>query len=221
MLRLDHIFVCCSEGAPEAQALLDAGLVEGTPNTHPGQGTANRRFFFENGFLELLWVHDENEARSALTAPTRLWERWAGRRDDTSPFGLCFSSPDGVESLPFGTRTYAPEYLPEGRSILFAESMPLTEPEVLVLSWPVTDLARGPQVTTHALGLRTIRSVSVGLPQPTAISTPLRALINAGLVKTHQSSDAELVIAFDSRQDVRITISDLSVTLIGSAEPGN
>ena len=53
--------------------LLAAGLAEGSPNTHPGQGTANRRFFFESGFLELLYVHDELEAQSDLSAPTQLW----------------------------------------------------------------------------------------------------------------------------------------------------
>lgn len=73
--HLHHIFVCTAVGAPEAKDLPDAGLVEGSPNTHPGQGTANRRFFFESGFLELLWVHDEREARSTFTTPTHLWDR--------------------------------------------------------------------------------------------------------------------------------------------------
>lgn len=50
------------------------GLTEGTSNSHPEQGTANRRFFFPNAMLELLWVHDEHEAQSPLVAPTRLWE---------------------------------------------------------------------------------------------------------------------------------------------------
>jgi hypothetical protein len=43
----------CSKGAPEAEALLRVGLREGAGNTHPGQGTACRRFFFENAYLEL------------------------------------------------------------------------------------------------------------------------------------------------------------------------
>jgi hypothetical protein len=28
---------------------------EDSSNTHPGQGTANRQFFFNNAYLELLW----------------------------------------------------------------------------------------------------------------------------------------------------------------------
>ncbi len=63
--ELDHFFICTDVGAPAAAALMALGFVEGAPNTHPGQGTANRRFFFDNAMLELLWVHDEAEAGSS------------------------------------------------------------------------------------------------------------------------------------------------------------
>ena len=78
-LLLDHVFVLCAEGAPEAEALTRLGFREGSGNTHPGQGTACRRFFFEHLYLELLWVHDAAEARSAVSLPTRLFERWSLR----------------------------------------------------------------------------------------------------------------------------------------------
>jgi hypothetical protein len=71
-VELDRAFVCTALDAPEADLLVAFGLAEGTPNTHPGQGTANRRFYFRNAMLELVWVRDEREARSPLVAPTRL-----------------------------------------------------------------------------------------------------------------------------------------------------
>ena len=71
-VELDHVFVCVAPDAPEADLLVAFGLLEGTPNTHPGQGTANRRFYFRNAMLELVWVRDEDEAQSPLIAPTRL-----------------------------------------------------------------------------------------------------------------------------------------------------
>jgi len=77
--ELDHVFICVSEGAPESDLLVEFGLSEGARNVHPGQGTSNRRFFFHNAMLELLWVANPDEARSGLTRPTRLWERWDGR----------------------------------------------------------------------------------------------------------------------------------------------
>jgi hypothetical protein len=215
-LQLDHLFVCTSAGAPEAQALLDAGLVEGSPNTHPGQGTANRRFFFNSGFLELLWVRDEGEARSALTAPTRLWERWAERGKSSNPFGICFSSPRGAESiLPFASWEYRPRYLPEEHTILFADTSPLSEPELFALSWPQVQASPTTQPRTHPLGLREMRSVSVGLSDPASISGPLSAARDAGLVKVHRSAAPELMIEFTSQQEVQLSVPALALTMVG------
>ena len=78
-MELDHLFVMTAAGAPEADALAAHGFVEGAPNRHPGQGTANRRFFFGNAFLEFLWVEDEAEAQGDVVARTRLFDRWQGR----------------------------------------------------------------------------------------------------------------------------------------------
>jgi len=215
-LHLHHIFVCTSAGAPEAEALLDAGLVEGSPNTHQGQGTANRRFFFENGFLELLWVHDEQEAQSALTAPTNLWERWAECGRTANPFGLCFSSIQGVDPiLPFDSWAYRPPYLSEGRCILFADKMPLSEPEVFVLSWPQGQLSPKAEPTSHPLGLCAMQSVSIGVPDPSSISDTLSRIRDAGLVKIHRSIAPELVVEFTSRKEIQYGVPALGIFLGG------
>jgi hypothetical protein len=93
--ELDHLFILTDIGAYEAESLVSFGLVEGTSNTHLGQGTTNRRFFFHNAMLELLWVHDPEEAMSELISPTRLWERWTNRNDRVCPFGICLRSATG------------------------------------------------------------------------------------------------------------------------------
>ena len=86
--EIDHVYVCCSVGAPEAEAVRGLGLREGSPNSHPGQGTACRRFFFDNAYLELLWINDRQEAQSEAVRPTRLWERWCHRGETACPFGI-------------------------------------------------------------------------------------------------------------------------------------
>jgi hypothetical protein len=75
-LVLDHLILLCATGAPEAEALVDLALTEGPSSTHPAQGTANRRFFFQNAYPEPVWINDELEARSEMTRRTQLWERW-------------------------------------------------------------------------------------------------------------------------------------------------
>ena len=215
-LSIDHIFVCAAFGAPEAQALLDAGFVEGSANIHPGQGTSNRRFFFEHGFLELLWVHDEDEARSALTAQTRLWQRWSQRGQQANPFGICFSSPSSsVQPLPFKTSPYQPAYLPRDKCIYFADSVALSEPELFALSWPQLPAFAAAQPKAHRSSLKAMRAVSVGLVDVDNLSAPVRAARDAGLVRIHQSSTPELLIEFSSAKPVDLHLAALGITLLG------
>src|SRR4051812_22018297 len=112
MLELDHVFVCTEPGAPEGDEVVRFGVSEGRSWSHPGQGTANRCFFFHNAMLELLWVHDAAEARSDATRKTRLFERWLDRREGSCPFGVCFRSSDISEAAPFAGWHYRPRYLP-------------------------------------------------------------------------------------------------------------
>jgi hypothetical protein len=46
--EFDHAFICVSVGGDEASALTALGLNEREPSSHPGHGTACRRFFFAN-----------------------------------------------------------------------------------------------------------------------------------------------------------------------------
>jgi hypothetical protein len=85
---LDHVALCCSVGAPAAVALVELGLREGRPNVHYGQGTACRRFFFTNAYLELVWVSEPEMAQSPAVRRTRLWDCWRWRATGASPFGI-------------------------------------------------------------------------------------------------------------------------------------
>ncbi|HEY1057692.1 MAG TPA: VOC family protein [Limnobacter sp.] len=213
---LDHVMVCTDAGAPELNALLEAGFREGSSNVHPGQGTANRRVFFEHGFLECLWVHSVNEATSPKTQRTQLWERWAGRKSGANPFGLCFapasSAPDG---LPFEYCLYQPDYLPTEKSIYFAQDNPLHEPLLFALSWPQIASANALQPTTHALAFQGMQTVSVGLVDASSLSPPLFAAVQAGLVRVHAAPQPELVIEFTAMQAVECRLPALGLVMVG------
>jgi hypothetical protein len=77
---LDHLILLCSEGAPEADEHVRLGLTEGSRNTHPGQGTANRRFFFDNAYLEFVWLSNLAELESEPARRLGFLERWLGGR---------------------------------------------------------------------------------------------------------------------------------------------
>jgi hypothetical protein len=96
--NVDHVFVCTTPRAKGAELLIRAGLVEGTPNHHPGQGTACRRFFFSNAMLELIWLENEAEARSEQTRVTKLWERFTAGKT-ASPFSVILRPAAGTEPV--------------------------------------------------------------------------------------------------------------------------
>jgi hypothetical protein len=167
-IELDHVFICTAAGAPEAERLIEFGLTEGSPNRHPGQGTANRRFFFQNAFLELLWVEDPAEAQNELVRRTGLWERWSRRGRGASPFGVGFRpGPETGKPVPFPTWEYRPPYLPEPLAIhMAANSDVATEPLLFYLAFgrrPNPDDSARRQPRDHAAGLRTITGVRVGV----------------------------------------------------------
>ena len=209
-LALDHAFIMCSSGAPEGDSLVERGFLEGSRNVHPGQGTANRRFFFENFMLELIWVEDPAEANSERTRRTRLWERWAGRDKGLSPFGIIFSAAGADASpAPFPTWAYRPAYLPPDMTIDIAEGTRLDEPELYYIPSMRRDRPRD-EPTEHALPIRRILGVEVGLSGIDGVSTPLRAARTAGLLSFVESQDPMLEIRYASESG---EIVDLKPTL--------
>ncbi len=183
-VELDHMFICTEVGAPEADQFVAFGLAEGSSNVHPGQGTANRRFFFHNAMLELLWVRDEREARSPPITPTQLWERWRYRRSTGySPFGVCLrpSTRHALTepaALPFATWEYPPPYLPPESHIDVATGTAAREPLVFATPYgerPDAFLDEGPQPLVHPMGVVEITGLRITLPTGKPMSGVVRA----------------------------------------------
>jgi hypothetical protein len=168
-VELDHLFICTAAGAPEAARLVEFGLLEGSPNIHPGQGTANRRFFFENALLELLWVADPAEAQAEGPARRmRLWERWSRRAAGACPFGVCFR-PSAVATGEafFPAWEYRPAYLPAPLAIHVGMNSEIVgEPLVFYLPFGRRPDPHDPdparrQPRDHPAGMRAITSVTL------------------------------------------------------------
>jgi hypothetical protein len=201
-LALDHVLVCAPVGAPHSDKLLEAGFLEGSPNRHLGQGTANRRFFFDNAFLEFIWVENEQEAHSALVQPTRLWERWRWRETGASPFGICLRVTDG-NTPPFETFDYRPPYIPEGASIQVASDTLPGEPMLFIntLSVPPTELSGDArQPLEHSNGARELSHLHLGAPDAAGISAALLRVSRCGFVTAGHSREHILEISFDARR---------------------
>ena len=113
----DHIFIFTNDQGKIADQLVEFGLTEGSSRVHAGQGTSNRKFYFENFFLEILWVHDETEINSELIKPIGLWQRAYYQSSDFSPFGLCIVNTNETNNLFENAHKYQPSYFPDGMVI--------------------------------------------------------------------------------------------------------
>jgi hypothetical protein len=203
MFEIDHVFVCTAVDAPEAERLKALGLTEGKPNAHPGQGTACRRFCFENAYLELLWVHARAEAQSDQSRPTRLWERWSERAVGACPFGICVRPGKGQpDKLPFRAWDYRPSYLPlPFRISVAANSELMREPMIFYMAFgrrPDDYPADRQQPLKHAAGFREITRVSLSSPNVAGLSPEVQALIDARIVEFRPGDNHYLEVGFDS-----------------------
>jgi len=201
--ELDHFFICTSVGAPVAERLIEFGLTEGAPNRHPGQGTANRRFFFANAFLELVWVDNPAEAQSPLVRRTGLWERWSQRGHGSSPFGICLR-PVGQPSdqVPFEAWEYRPPYLPAPLCIqMSTRSEVHVEPLLFYIAFGRRADSYEPsrrQPLAHAAGLRAITRLRVSMQSTPSVPAELVAVEQQCRCLSFASADEDLMeVGFD------------------------
>jgi hypothetical protein len=119
-MELDHVFVLIAPGGPELAYLHGLGLTETYRRRHPGQGTENICFCFDNIFLECLWITNPADATSAPIARTGLYERSQWRAAGTSPFGLAWRDSPATPAIEIPTWPFQPPYLPPGMTIAVA-----------------------------------------------------------------------------------------------------
>jgi hypothetical protein len=130
---VDHFFVLTDSASAAAARLIEFGLAEGSGNTHPGQGTANRRFFFPDTMFELLYLRDAAEAADGPGARLRFTDRLFDR--NASPFGFIVRMLDRSTDGAFSGWYYQPHYLSPEHSFLVGENSDCLE-EPLCICMP-------------------------------------------------------------------------------------
>ncbi len=206
-MELDHIFIFTHHAEQVASTLQSFGLSEGTANVHPGQGTACRRFFFQNAYIELAWVINIDEIKKPVIERTKLWERSQYSLTHVCPFGLCFRTnqqPEQAVNLIFedGWRYYS-IYLPEGQfaNIASNEDFPA---EPMLFEMPFFGLApkdyplEKKQSLTHATGFHQLTKVSLALPPPiNDFSVAFRKVLQEGAIQVSVGETYSATLEFD------------------------
>jgi hypothetical protein len=152
--------------------------------------------------LELLWVADPAEAQSEQTRGVRLSDRCERQSAEVCPFGIVFR-PAGETAVaaPFPTWDYSPDYLPPGLVMLIADGTTPYEPELIYLPFLNRGRPRSNEPLWHALPIRRIRSVSIGVTRIAQLSNASRAAQNARLLSYFDSPAPVMEIMFEGNED--------------------
>lgn len=211
-MKADHIFIFAESGKV-ADKLVEFGLVEGSSRIHTGQGTINRKFYFENFFLEILWVHNEKEIKSDLVRPIGLWERADHKRNEFSPFGLCIVNDEDNNSLFENSYKYQPDYFPGGMliEILKNENQPQ-------LPWTFRLPFKGQKKNDtepkdHKNGIKSLTKVTFNCNGLTA-DKYLHYFKDQSNIEFTSSNEYGLVLTFDNnQQQERRFFEELNLTI--------
>lgn len=193
-IELDHFFILTSPGAAEAELLSSTGLVEGPRNRHPGQGTANRRFFFSNTALELIYIDDAGEAQNGPGRGLRIVDR--AENHGASPFGIIVKSDDESTDAPFPGWRYCPKYFQTDQCFhIGANSDLLAEPSCICMPHNL------PGVDTElrlANAGKTLTELRISVPVD-RLSAPLMAIAACELVSIRMNEPHAMELAFNNR----------------------
>ena len=207
-LELDHILVWVKPKAPEAQILAEFGLQRTGQAEHLGQGTASYFFFFDNAYLELIWINEEQTALDNTARTGIDWRsRASWRETGASAFGVGWHrrSP-ALEELPLFPVKYSAEWMEPGTYLEFSDNFSqATEPLYFIVpeyvSAPQIRLAPGiimaDSIAPHPLGIKNVTSARVTLPQRGTLSSVASELSRHTPVAFELGNDSLLELTFD------------------------
>ncbi|PCI88020.1 MAG: glyoxalase-like domain protein [Hyphomicrobiales bacterium] len=169
MLKIDHLLICIDAPEKMAKILTDFGLIEGESNSHFGQGTSNRRFYFNNIYLELLYLDDPEAAQSPLTKPIKIFQRFLPKTTNISPFAVCFYADNQIKNNDkfdinkFKNWSYKPKYLPSPLKIDILEA-PISEPMYFFLDFISSDSRKKHKKFKHKTGFKNVTNIKYHTP---------------------------------------------------------
>lgn len=140
-LEIDHVNIWVKNPRIAKEKLEQIGFT-GIPDSlsqiHKGQGTSGRYFNFLNGYLELIFIYDQNEfeINNKLNKHLDFPERANFEDNGASPFSIALKVKDyNVEKIPFEKVRYHQDWMEGDASIYSAKNSKthLKEPSIFVV----------------------------------------------------------------------------------------
>jgi hypothetical protein len=140
-LKVDHLNIWVKNPKKAKERLTDIGfssVPDSLSQIHKGQGTTGRYFHFLNGYLELIFVYDQNELEENILKNKDLdfIERANFENNETSPFSIALKVKDyDIEKIPFEKISYHQDWMEKDANIYSAKNSKthLNEPSIFVV----------------------------------------------------------------------------------------
>ncbi len=213
-MEIDHIFIFSNNKGKEAEDLVNFGFTEGSNRIHPGQGTRNRKFYFDNFYLEILWVIEEKEIQSEITSVTKLWERSQFQQNRFSPYGLCLKNTYSTDQLFEKSKLYKPIYLPKDKSIDMITNEEFPElPWIFRLPY-IREMSVSNEPIEHCNGIKSLTRTEFEISSEMSNSTFLDYFNGIDHIAFEVGERAHLTLEFDNKvQGKKKEFPELNLTL--------
>lgn len=209
LLEVDHIFICATESLQGVAVLQEFGLYcHELTVRRAGQGTASTIVFFENTYLELISIEDENTveqyaARTGIDFLARAhWQQTTG----VSPFGIGLrGKPKTAELMPDDGQHWAEETRLDVFTHFAAENLASLEepicfviPETLALTtWLDLSCEAHQRLISHPLGVRKLTGIKIIVNSDKELTDAISLLSENGVVAIEQGRSPLLELTFD------------------------
>ncbi len=140
-LQVDHFNIWVKNPIIAKERLTEIGFTS-VPDSlsivHKGQGTTGRYFHFLNGYLELIFVYDQNEfeENNKKNKDLDFTERANFEKNNALPFSIALKVKDyDIEKIPFEKISYHQDWMDENANIYSAKNSKtnLEEPSIFVV----------------------------------------------------------------------------------------
>lgn len=223
LLQIDHIFVCL-ETAPDKQFLKEKGLICSEDVTyHPQQGTASTIIFFENTYIELIWVEDQIMAEIyAMRSGIDFLARAYSPEKAASPFGIALHQKPHILDPEYSSshlnHKASEQFINFAASNLAAQTEPLCFmiPESISFSSIFNPLLEAHQkLINHPLGIRKLTNTSIAMRKPGFFTNPICMLERDGIIEIKQNSSPLLELTFHyGTQRERIDLRSIGIPIV-------
>jgi hypothetical protein len=209
LLEVDHLLLYDPEGVPGVSILQEFGLhCSEQVVRRESQGTVSKIFFFENTYLELLWLEDENAVKQqAAHTGMDILVRTRWQQTGASPFGIglrCKPSPANLRRR--SSRIRWAEWMRLGTPVNFsaenlasvAEPICFAIPHHLALTtWLNRSCERHRQLISHPLGVKQLTGVKIAVNSNEELTNAVSLLERHGVVAIERGPYPLLELTFD------------------------